>query len=295
MPTPPLAEHPPRRRPRARPKPQYAQPVSLTLPHLPDALVGRRVLHLSDFHIRRPRPWYRRLADMVACESVDLVFLTGDYMTFPGDEKHALRVMGEVIEALRPRIEGGIFASFGNHDYPLFRRLAPRWITGANWLVNGAAIRPDLDLTIIGTSTPCDMIEGVSEARRIEREHGLNPDHPELAKRHYRIMLGHEPTVLLSAAEFGIEWTVAGHTHGGQFRLGPRVAIHTSCDLPPRFASGLLRCRDSICTVSRGLGETFFDVRFFCPAQMLRYELARGPLPGNPDRSYETITCIDWW
>lgn len=280
--------------PRERPIPSAADSVVLTLPHLPQALIGRTVLHLSDFHIRRFRPFFRDLIEQCARLRPDFVFMTGDYMTFPGDEKNALHVMAELTEALQPKIQGGIVAVFGNHDYPLLRKLAPKMMPRVNWITNGAVVLPELNLTIIGTSTPCDLVKGISHARKLERNAEINPDHPDFQNNHYRILLAHEPTVLITAAQLGIEWCLGGHTHGGQMRIGPRLALHTSCDLPPKFASGILRLGDSICTVSRGLGGSYFDIRFFCPSQFLMYHLNRGPLPGDETPS-DKMTCVRWW
>jgi len=278
---------------RERPIASGAERVVLRFPHLPASLAGRTVLHLSDFHIRRFRPFFRELIEQCGRLRPDFVFMTGDYMTFPGDERNTLRVMGALVEALAPRVAGSIFGVFGNHDYPMLRKAA-RMIPGVNWMTNGAMVLREFDLTVIGTSTPCDLLRGLSEARRLEREAGIDPDDEDFHERHYRILLGHEPTILITAAELGIEWCLGGHTHGGQMRIGPRIALHTSCDLPPKFASGILRMGESICTVSRGLGGSYFDVRFFCPSQYLMYELERGELPGG-DGAFEELRCVEWW
>lgn len=276
---------------RGRPTPECAERVPLALPELPDALVGRSVLHLSDLHVRRFRPGLRRLIEQLSRERPDLVFLTGDYMTRPGDEIVALRVMGELVEALSPRIEGAIFGVFGNHDYPLFREVAPKWIPGVKWMVDGANVIDELPgVTVVGVSTPGDLLEAMRAAQVLECERGCGSEGPNAEP--YRIVLGHEPSILATCAEFSIEWSLAGHTHGGQMRIGPKIALHTSCDLPPRLGSGILRLRDSICTVSRGLGESYLDVRAFCAPQMPMYVLSRGDLDG----AYcERMTSVRWW
>lgn len=288
----PIRTQPPIPRPTRKP----TDAISLNLPNLPDPLHGKSVLHLSDLHIRRFSPFFRSLIDKCARLQPDIVFLTGDYMTAPGDEKNTLKVLGNLFEALNPTIPDAVFATFGNHDYPLFRRLAPRNFPQINWITNGAILLPDLQTTLLGTSTPCDITDAIIQAQRLETKHGLNPDDPDPGQSsHYRILLGHEPSILVTAAQLNIEWTLAGHTHGGQIRLAPRIALHTSCDLPPRFASGILRMRNSICTVSRGLGGSYFDARLFCRPQKPMYTLQRGPLPGDQQTNYHQIQCVHWW
>lgn len=269
---------------RCRPTPVIAERITLSLPGLPDAMQGKSVLHLCDLHVRRYRPWYRRMIDMCARERPDFVWLTGDYMTTHGDERVALRVLGDLLDALRPRI--GIHACFGNHDTEAFKRMAMK-LDKAVWLEQDACCLPEWGITLMGTSTPVDVLTTLVQAERRERDRP-----PALGRPYYRILLGHEPTVLISCAEFAIQWALLGHTHGGQFRLGLPFALHNSCQLPLGLSSGLLRCRDSIGTISRGLGESYLDIRLLCPPQMPLYLLRRGPLAGEHRRK---MYCVKWW
>lgn len=266
-----------------RPTPRLGESITLTLPNLPPAMDGRTVLHISDLHVRRYRPWFRRVVAVCRRVQPDFVFMTGDYMTWPGDEPAAMKVLADLADALRPR--HGTFASFGNHDSAAIKREAPTRLPQITWLDHNAAYLPAFGVTLIGTSTPYDMVSSLRDARRQEREANHEGDP-------YRIVLGHEPTILITCAELGIEWTLAGHTHGGQVRFLFPIALHNSTDLPATHSSGILRCRDSICTISRGLGESYFDVRLFCPPQLPLYILKRGDLPGSFNRR---ATPVRWW
>lgn len=265
-----------------RPDPPVAERIDLTLPGLPTAMEGCSVLHISDLHVRRYRPWFRRVIAMCARVTPDFVCMTGDYMTLPRDEGAALTVLRDLAAVLRAR--AGSFASFGNHDSEAFKRRAAT-IPGVTWLEHRTAVLPDLGITFLGTSTPCDLVQTIVHAGREERRLGV-------AGRSYRILLGHEPSILITCAEVGVEWAMLGHTHGGQVRPGLSLAMHNSSGLPLRHSSGILRCRDSVGTISRGLGESFFDVRLFCPPQLPLYVLRRGPLPGAFTRR---MTCVRWW
>ncbi len=271
-----------------RPAPQWAERIPLHLPNLPGSLEGVTVLHISDVHARRYRPRFRRLIEMCQREEPDLVFLTGDYMSYPGDETASLRVLSDIVDACNPPL--GIFGTFGNHDFPKFRRMAQQ-IHRVHWIEEGAMVLPELGVTMVGTSTPCDLVTALLTAGRMEADAGY-PIDANGKPSSYRILLGHEPSILVTAAELGLEWSLAGHTHGGQMRLGVKIAFHTSCDLPGSHASGILRFRDSVCTISRGLGESYFDIRFFCPPHLPMYVLSRGDLPGEYCTQLE---CVHWW
>jgi len=267
-----------------RPRPVMAERISLTLPNLPKSMQGMQILHLSDIHVRRFRPWFRRMIDMVSHERPDYVWLTGDYVTIHGDERAALRVMGDLFNALVPKY--GIYASFGNHDTPGFKRMAMKQLTQCFWLEHEALYLPEHGITLMGSSTPGDLFATNRRAIEVEQAAGIKEGES------YRIILGHEPGILVTAADLGIEWTLAGHTHGGQLRIGLPMALHNSTDIPRTQSSGILRCRDSICTISRGLGESYFDIRLLCPPHLPMYVLERGPLPGPFTRK---MTCVRWW
>lgn len=265
-----------------RPEPPVAERIELSLPGLPAAMEGRTVLHLSDLHIRRYRPWFRKVISMCSRITPDFVCMTGDYMSWPRDEAASLKVMGDLIAALRPRV--GAYASFGNHDTEAFKRMASK-IEGVVWLEHRAAVLANFGITFLGTSTPCDLIQTIVDARELEQRVGVQG-------KSYRILLGHEPSILITCAELGVQWALLGHTHGGQVRFGLPFAFHNSSNIPLEHSSGILRCRDSVGTISRGLGESYFDVRLFCPPQLPLYVLKRGPLPGTFTRR---MKCVKWW
>ena len=103
------------------------------------------------------------------------------------------------------------------------------------------------------------------------------------------MLLSHYPTYLPVAADLGVDVVFSGHTHGGQCRLARQVVPFNSCDLPMDLTAGLLRHRDTLCAVSRGLGETFLPLRVLCPPQLPVYTLRRGPLPGSPTQHVENV------
>ncbi|MCC6284034.1 MAG: metallophosphoesterase [Phycisphaerales bacterium] len=236
-------------------------------PAVPAPLDGLSVLHIADLHTRRPPRFnhpVRTLIRALPRWPTDLVFLTGDFMDAPGDERVALRVLRDVLDACRARI--GVFGVFGNHDSIAFQRAA-RAQGGVRWLMNDQCTVEGIRL--VGASFPEDlpraMLRSASDTRA-----------------DLTLGLLHYPTEVFAASEFNIPLCFAGHTHGGQVRLSPRLAPHTSSDLPMDQASGVLRVRQTLCCISRGLGEGVVEVRWNCPAQAPLYRLRRGDLPASP-------------
>lgn len=263
-------------------------PVELPVARLPAALEGLRVAHLTDLHVGRRRGRYDRIIHHMRQVRADLIFLTGDYMTWAGDEPVAMDVMAELCPHLDARL--GVFGVFGNHDSTTFRRLAVS--LPVRWL-NDAVVRlPDLPLDVMGLESgqnwPGDslaLLRAASEA----------PDagaSPQGDSRRLRLLLSHYPTFLPTAADMGVDVMFSGHTHGGQCRLPLSRAIYNSTDLPMHLSAGILRHRRTLAVVSRGLGETLLPLRVFCPAHIPVYTLRSGGEPGHDE--HHLVNTVPW-
>ncbi|MCL4220942.1 MAG: metallophosphoesterase [Phycisphaerales bacterium] len=239
-------------------------------PALPSDLQGLSILHLSDFHLRGP--WRRfgvlvEMLEVVSRRAVDLVCLTGDTVEQLGVEDEAMDLLTQITRQSCPRL--GVFGIHGNHDPPALIARAST-IPGIRWLLNETVAVGGFEIT--GMSEPEDPLSAVLGAPAKASEGGGRP---------FRLGLAHEPTNIVPAAAMGIDVLLAGHTHGGQMRLSARFAPHTSCDLKPTAASGLIRCGPSVCCISRGLGQTVWPWRFRCPPQVGLYRLGWGELSGT--------------
>ncbi len=295
------------------PGPAFRRPIppapiecyDVSHPAVPPALDGLRILHISDTHVRRKAAGhreFRRLIHALRSTPADLIALTGDFMTRPGDEEAALWTLRATVDAWRdrpPRL--GALALFGNHDSAAFRAGARR-LDGLTWVENRCLDVPGLPLRIIGTSYPEDLFATMLDDQA--RDTGVppvtyrafpTPAAPEPTSP-FLLGLAHHPSEVFPAAEFGVHLLLAGHTHGGQWRLSPRLAPHTSSDLPMHLACGILRLRGTLCCISRGLGESAVELRVNCPAQLPLYTLRRGPMPGpTTGRDYLTLTQVVGW
>jgi len=254
----------------------------LAHPAVPVAVDGLTILHLTDLHIRRSRPFtpiIRQLLHAVAVTPVDLILLTGDYSNRGGDEEAALLTLRALAAAWRPRL--GAFGIIGNHDTPIF--VARRHeVPGIVWLNDHPLDLDDAPIRLLGANWPEDMLAVAMNA-------GTTPG------GRLPLTLLHYPSMLPAQATLGLPISFAGHTHGGQFRLGPHWSPHTSCDVPGRMAAGVLRVDDSICAVSRGLGDAVLQLRVLCPPHAPLYTLRRAPLPTLAHANRGEMTRVLAW
>lgn len=249
-------------------------------PGVPPELEGLRILHLTDLHcrgpIRRRSPLGRVLAQLTGLE-IDLVLLTGDYQDHPGDERHAAGALEALASAWSPRL--GAWGIWGNHDTEALTEARPAG-DRITWMQAGVERVAGLPLRILGASYPEDCLAAAAQTS----DEGDPSD--------FTIALVHYPTEVYAAEAVGADLVLAGHTHGGQVRLTKKLAPHTSCDLEADASAGVLRLRDTLCCVSRGLGMTLLPLRINSPAQAPIYTLRQGPTPG--ERS-DVVTPVQRW
>jgi predicted MPP superfamily phosphohydrolase len=252
--------------------PHPVEPFDLAHPAVPPALDGLTVLHLADLHTRRRQlsdARSRALLHALASTPCDVLAITGDLMDEPGHEAAALDTLAALSQVWRPRL--GAHLVFGNHDSPHFRRLVARHLPRINLAGHGHGIT---DLTVNGATLRLIGLDFPEDPLRILAAE------PPPAGPTLRLALAHYPSCLVTLAAAGVPLALAAHTHAGQVRLSPRFAPHTSSDLPPHLAAGILRCGDTLCAITRGVGDGVIDhLRLNCPRQLPLYTLRHAPLP----------------
>lgn len=251
---------------------ETTEPV-IRLPRLPRAFDGFRICQLSDIHIGpfMPAEEIRRYAAMANEQKADMIVLTGDFVTFDGTTQYA------VVDALRGlHAPYGVWGCLGNHDAwcvvedsitELFRQTGVRMLRGANVpIVAGAE-----SFNLIGVDFQSARRFGPSPAvpRLLgDIEHLVDP-------HRVNILLSHNPDTYDRAAELGIDFSLAGHTHGGQLALefiSPEIA--PSRIVTPYVAGWFGKAGGQL-YVNRGIGTIFLPMRVGAPPEMTVYKLAR--------------------
>jgi len=249
-------------------------PVELPLPALPHALEGLRIAQVSDLHVTRPRRRYQQVIDQLGPLRIDLLLLTGDYMSRWGNEAVAARLVKHLIDRLEPRF--GCFGVFGNHDSPALKhQLADLPVS---WLHNQVRQHKNLPIELLGLGMlEYENPDGIATA--LDWPEATEGETPPQEERPLRLALAHCPDDLMLAADLGADLVLSGHTHGGQCRLPGGQALFNSSSLPLNLTAGLLRHRETLAVISRGLGEVLLPLRVCCKPHVPLYTLRRRPLP----------------
>ena len=195
--------------------------IEARIESLPEGLDGLRIVQISDLHVgpQTPRGFLARVRRAVESLRPDLIVATGDLVDDRSEDvAHYAAAFGSLGAPL------GVFAVAGNHDVyagwdAVERELRSQ--TGMTVLVNESRVveRNGARLTVAGIGDPAGRGRrpgggGMSRvAPDVPRAlAGASPGVPVLA-------LAHNPALWPELAAAGVELTLSGHTHWGQFAL----------------------------------------------------------------------------
>ena len=84
------------------------------------------------------------------------------------------------------------------------------------------------------------------------------------------ILIAHNPEYFKEYADWGADFVLSGHVHGGIMRL-PLLGgvISPSYKLFPKYDGGVFREGKSTMLLGRGMGSHTLPFRFFNPAELL--------------------------
>ncbi|MEM1354126.1 MAG: metallophosphoesterase [Planctomycetota bacterium] len=262
--------------------------VDVALPSFPQTLDGFRIAHVSDLHTDRRTKRLDRMIYQLAKIKLDLGVLTGDYMIKHRGLGRAMPYLRELVTQVRPAL--GWYGVFGNHDWAEFTDQAAdlpvRWLRDEAVTIQGKPIDLlGLHMDAVG-GKPDPVAAALSVGMALDRTDAGEVILNTHQGKRFRLALTHKPDHLTACSDLGADLVLAGHTHGGQVRLPFGPPLHNSSDLPLTMSSGLLRHRDTLCLITRGVGSTPLaqspiKFRIFCPPHVPVYTLRQGSMPGE--------------
>jgi uncharacterized protein len=246
--------------------------LPLDLPRLHPALVGLRLVQLSDLHLSpHMRHDYLR-AQLRRCQelSPDLIVLTGDFIT--DADPRFLGELQELLDILHAPL--GCFAVLGNHDCsvhsvdcthsdPILAARIEQALTGSGVTVlrnrRQVVEHDDARLQLVGLD---DLWSRWFDADKAFAD--VDPNLP-------CITLAHTPDSYYLLRDKPWHWLLCGHTHGGQVRIpflgAPYLPVHSR-----KYDAGLFRVGDQRLYVNRGLGY-LHQFRFNCRPEITVFTL----------------------
>lgn len=214
--------------------------VEVALPGLDPAHEGLRVAQLSDLHIGPQTPDGRVIhaVRLLQREGVDLVVLTGDYVTRKKDPLYR-------VQELLTGLGVPAFAVLGNHDHWTDPAYLRQGLERANITVlqNAHTVTrvKGAPLTLLGVDDERSGHADVEATFRGAPQSGS------------RLVLAHTPITADSLPETQGLLCLSGHTHGGQVYVpGITDRLYAAASSP--YVRGRYDLRGNVLYVNRGLG-----------------------------------------
>ena len=237
--------------------------ISITLPGLPAAFRGFRIVQLSDIHYG-PALGSERLNGIIASVnalSPDLIVLTGDYAD---SKKKYIQPCLSRLTFLQAKF--GKYGVLGNHDHwadagltrEHFKKAKIEDLTNRHLVLEKEGSK----LYLAGVD---DLWEGEQDLKRALR--GV-PD------KGVRILLSHNPDYAETMQGGRVDLMLSGHTHGGQVYLPVFGAPLLPSRFGQKYRAGLIRAEKVTVYVSKGIGTIYPHVRLFCSPEIPTFVLA---------------------
>jgi predicted MPP superfamily phosphohydrolase len=237
--------------------------IKLPIRGLSPGLAGYRLLHLTDFHLRKRWPlMFEQVHERIRRDPPGLLLLGGDYVEDKTNYVPGLPNVRRLLSGLT--YHDGCFGVLGNHD----GEIGPH-IDGHNMtLIDRKRLLLDVEggrIELIGLP-------------RLRKQTG--PDQPFIDALPAkvpgvpRIILSHYSDYLYRTPKAAPDVFLAGHTHGGQICLPGTIAVMKHTCLPRRMAHGIHRVGETWFVANRGMGYSTVEMRLFCPAEAVEIELA---------------------
>jgi predicted MPP superfamily phosphohydrolase len=228
---------------------------SIPIAGLHPDLDGLRLVQLSDIHLS-PFLSEKVLARVVAMANetrAHLALVTGDLISFPGDPLDACLDRLAFLRA-----DAGVFGCLGNHE--VYCKVE-NYVTGRAARLGMRFLRSAAEPLRFGAATL--NLAGVD----YQRMHSKYLIGAEKMIRHdpdgrtLNLLLSHNPDVFPVAARQGWQFTIAGHTHGGQVNVEIlRRDLNIARFFTP-YTLGQYRLGAAAIYVSRGIGTIGVPIR----------------------------------
>jgi predicted MPP superfamily phosphohydrolase len=252
-------------------EPFWVEFVKLKMPikNLPDNLVGKTLMQISDIHIGKRFDYHYIIKSFDKAKEFnpDFVVYTGDFVsTYKEEVQYA-----ELDEVLQNCVKGklGTIGILGNHDY------------GRNWSQSEVADKitsklQDNNVTLLrNEQTEVNGLNFIG----FDDFWGLNFN-PKLAMKNFdkskaNIVLCHNPDVCdLDVWKEYHGWILSGHTHGGQckppFLPPPMLPVKNK-----KYTAGKFDLEDGkTLYINRALGH-LWQVRFNVRPEITIFELVK--------------------
>ncbi len=231
-----------------------------------------KIAHISDVHKRKFGRNNSRICEKIRRESPDVIFITGDVVSRTETDFSSIESMLNELCGISP-----VYMIFGNHEQTLPPEMKKNFIqavnrTGAVLLRNKSAYIEvnGYKLHIYGLEEKETVYKNGKSYRNLDKI--TLSDMETLLGRcdgKNTVLLAHNPFFCDVYSQWGAEYTLSGHVHGGIARIFGKGLLSPERKLFPSFSKGVYNSGRMKLLVSGGLGK----LRLFNPPEIVIYQI----------------------
>lgn len=245
---------------------------------VPKAFDGFKILQLSDLHNRRFNKNNKKIVKIIEKQKPDIIVMTGDMVSSNSTGFSNFFLLVEELDGKYP-----IYYIFGNHEQRLSAEKQSSIIGklreyGVKVLNNQQEfiIKDDESIQIFGLNQELIYYTNYLKSKKTysyETKDMENAIRKADGKK-FNILLSHNPLYFETYEKWGADLVFSGHVHGGIIQI-PFIGGFLSPErkLFPKYSGGEYEINDSKMIVSRGLGYTKINLRFFNNPEICVVEL----------------------
>ena len=243
--------------------------VTVTSKNLPQSFDGYKIALVSDLHDAEIGDNNETLIELLKQASPDIIAITGDLI-----DCHRLDIENSLNFVKQANEIAPCYYVAGNHEGLIDADEYERLKSGLVEL--GVTVLNDEEEVVERNGEKISLV-GITDPMASEDEIGIarKPDAIRaLSSYDFTILLSHRPELFYKYEQAGVDLSLCGHAHGGQFRLpfigglyGPNQGLF------PEYDSGLYTKNSSNMVVSRGIGNSGFPLRFNNRPEIVLVEL----------------------
>lgn len=245
---------------------------------VPKAFDGFRILQLSDLHNRRFNKNNKKIVKIIEKQKPDIIVMTGDMVSSNSVGFSNFFSLVEELDGKYP-----IYYIFGNHEQRLsvekqaiiigkLREYGVKVLNNQHEFIT----KDDENIEIFGLKQELIYYTNYLKSKKTysyEQKDMENAIRKSDSKK-FNILLAHNPLYFETYEKWGADLVFSGHVHGGIIQI-PFIGGFLSPErkLFPKYSGGEYEINDSKMIVSRGLGYTKINLRFFNNPEICVVEL----------------------
>lgn len=246
--------------------------VKIKSDNAPNAFLAKKIVFLSDLHIKNSRRNCRIILNRLKECDVDMIVISGDFVS-----RHIKNLKTADWMLCKLSAMAKTYICMGNHELDLsdklfldLKNIAEKY---GVFFLDDAAVCLAPNVFVCGVSAKKECYRNKDGGYKNLADYTFEDIKTALGeKKGFCLMLAHNPLFFESYVKYGADVVLCGHIHGGSVRI-PFVCglLSPERKFLPKYSSGVYTKGKTVMVVSRGIAK----FRIFSPRHIIFLEISK--------------------